>query len=236
MSRALYMARDYAQRRVAFGKVLADHPLHARTLDGLEVELHGALSMAMEVASLLGRMENGVATTEELRVLRGLIPLAKLTLGKQAVAVASEALECFGGAGYIEDTGLPRLLRDAQVLSIWEGTTNVLSLDLLRAEGSKGSFSAVLADLTRRSALLDETLPESVRGAISQALGRVSDRATSLVQAGDRLGLEANARDLALTTGYCAQAVFLGEAAAVDAPTRARFERFTRTRLMAPLA
>lgn len=234
MARALYLARDYAQRRVAFGKVLADHPLHAHTLDGLEAELHGALAMAMEVAVLLGRMEQGVATTEELRVLRGLIPLAKLTLGKQAVAFASEALECFGGAGYIEDTGLPRLLRDAQVLSIWEGTTNVLSLDLLRAEGREGAFSAVLGELTRRVRLLD-VVPE-LRDAISSALERVGRRAAQATQAGDRNGLEASARDLALTTGFCAQAVFLGEAAAADPGSAARFERFTRTRLMAPLA
>ncbi len=57
----------------------------------------------------------------------------KLTTAKQAVAVASEVLESFGGAGYVEDTGLPVLLRDSQVLPIWEGTTNVLALDTLRA-------------------------------------------------------------------------------------------------------
>ena len=57
----------------------------------------------------------------------------KLTTGKQSVMVASEVLESFGGAGYVEDTGLPVLLRDSQVLPIWEGTTNVLALDTLRA-------------------------------------------------------------------------------------------------------
>ena len=65
--------------------------------------------------------------------LRLVAPLAKLTTGKLAVASASEYLECFGGAGYVEDTGIPRLLRDAQVLPIWEGTTNVLAVDVLRA-------------------------------------------------------------------------------------------------------
>jgi hypothetical protein len=63
----------------------------------------------------------------------------KLTTGKQAVTVLSEVIEAFGGAGYVEDTGLPQLLRDAQVLPIWEGTTNVLSLDTLRALGSPTS-------------------------------------------------------------------------------------------------
>src|SRR2546423_15397630 len=72
----------------------------------------------------------------ETLLLRLLTPVMKLTTGKQAVMVASEVLEAFGGAGYVEDTGLPQLLRDAQVLPIWEGTTNVLSLDTLHALGS----------------------------------------------------------------------------------------------------
>lgn len=62
-------------------------------------------------------------------------PIAKLLTAKQAVAVVSECIEAFGGAGYVEDTGLPVLLRDTQVLPIWEGATNVLALDaLLRCE------------------------------------------------------------------------------------------------------
>ena len=67
----------------------------------------------------------------------------KLTTGKQAVLVLSEVVEAFGGAGYVEDTGLPQLLRDSQVLPIWEGTTNVLSLDTLRALGVGGPKSNV---------------------------------------------------------------------------------------------
>jgi acyl-CoA dehydrogenase len=70
---------------------------------------------------------------DETLLLRLLTPIMKLTTAKQAVLVASEVLEACGGAGYVEDTGLPQLLRDAQVLPIWEGTTNVLSLDALRA-------------------------------------------------------------------------------------------------------
>ena len=68
---------------------------------------------------------------------------------RQAVQAASEAIECFGGAGYMEDTGLARLLRDAQVLPIWEGTTNVLSLDVTRLLGKSGTVEAFAAELTR---------------------------------------------------------------------------------------
>jgi hypothetical protein len=65
-------------------------------------------------------------------VLRLLTPLAKIYVAKQAMYVISECIECVGGVGYTEQTGLPQLLRDAQVTTVWEGTTNVLSLDVWR--------------------------------------------------------------------------------------------------------
>ncbi|XP_073410163.1 acyl-CoA dehydrogenase family member 11-like isoform X2 [Dendrobates tinctorius] len=105
-------------------------------LDGvkaLRVQARGAFLLLMEVARLLGLEETNMATVQDQNVLRLLTPIAKLYTGKQAVAVISEGLECFGGQGYMEDTGLPTLLRDAQVLTIWEGTTNILSLDVLRS-------------------------------------------------------------------------------------------------------
>jgi alkylation response protein AidB-like acyl-CoA dehydrogenase len=80
---------------------------------------------------------------DETLLLRVLTPVMKLTTGKQAVLVLSEVVEAFGGAGYVEDTGLPQLLRDSQVLPIWEGTTNVLSLDTLRALGVGGPTANV---------------------------------------------------------------------------------------------
>src|SRR5581483_10098906 len=96
--------------------------------------------------ALLGRVEvDGDAdAAAELRIVA---PLAKLTTGRLAVSSASEYLECFGGAGYMEDTGVPRLLRDAQVLPIWEGTTNVLSLDVPRAIARDQAHRPLLARL-----------------------------------------------------------------------------------------
>lgn len=132
MRRVVQLARDYATRRTAFGKLLKDHPLHMQTLARMEVETRGAFLLVMDVCRLLGREETGIATQLDTHLLRLLTPVVKLYTGKQAVAVVSEGLESFGGQGYIEDTGLPGLFRDAQVLSIWEGTTNVLSLDVLR--------------------------------------------------------------------------------------------------------
>ena len=89
--------------------------------------------LTFRLAQLLGRVETAEATDDERALVRLLTPIGKLLTARQAVEVTSESLEAHGGAGYIEDTGLPQLLRDAQVLTIWEGTTNVLALDLYRA-------------------------------------------------------------------------------------------------------
>ena len=139
MRRAVALARDYARRRIAFGTPLAQKPLHLDTLAQMQAELEAAFHLTFFLVQLIGRDETGEAGDQERELLRLLTPIVKLTTAKQSVAVCSEALECFGGAGYVEDTGLPALLRDAQVFSIWEGTTNVLSLDALRVAGSGGA-------------------------------------------------------------------------------------------------
>ncbi|KAM4051391.1 acyl-CoA dehydrogenase family member 11-like [Anomaloglossus baeobatrachus] len=133
MRRIINLAREYASKRFVFGNLIKDHPLHTQTLARMEVQARGAFLLSMEVVRLLGLEETNMATEQDLHVLRLLTPIAKLYTGKQAIAVISEGLECFGGQGYMEDTGLPALLRDAQVLTIWEGTTNILSLDVLRS-------------------------------------------------------------------------------------------------------
>ena len=235
MARATFLAMDYARRRHSFGKTLDEHPLHRRTLADMQAESAGALALCMEVADLLGRHEEDSLSTEETARLRGLIPIAKLTLGKQVVSVCSEALECFGGAGYIEDTGLPRLLRDAQVLPIWEGTTNVLSLDVLRAEAKSKSLGLLLADLSTRAKKLNDISPSDETQIVSQTVARLEGFLQDALQRSDDAHLERNARRIALTTGYIAEAICLGEASIfagdADAGARERFENLVRARL-----
>jgi alkylation response protein AidB-like acyl-CoA dehydrogenase len=108
-------------RRSAFGARLADKALHVQTLAELEAEYQAAFLLTFRLLELLGKVEAQEATDWERRLVRALQPIAKLLTGKQAVAHASEVLEAFGGAGYIEDTGLPVLLRDAQVLPSGRG-------------------------------------------------------------------------------------------------------------------
>ncbi|WP_131794991.1 acyl-CoA dehydrogenase family protein [Fluoribacter gormanii] len=150
MRRALALARDYATKRVAFGHTLSKHVLHLETLANMQVEFTAAFHLVFHAVELLGKDELNEATEMERAVLRLLTPLIKLYTAKQAIALISEALEAFGGAGYIEDTGLPQLLRNAQVLSIWEGTTNILSLDALRAIHKENAAVLFLEDMQKR--------------------------------------------------------------------------------------
>ncbi|MFA6230135.1 MAG: acyl-CoA dehydrogenase family protein [Rhodanobacter sp.] len=207
MARAISLARDYATRRQAFGRRIIEQPLHAQTLADMQAEFEGAFALAFEVAHLLGRAEHGVAAPHEAALLRLLTPLAKLWTGKLAVQICSEALECFGGAGYIEDTGLPQLLRDAQVYAIWEGTTNVLSLDSLRALAGD-SLGALR---TACASWLDGNDDMHAASAIRQTLDAAA-RWLDL-HAAARDTLEAGARGLAFTLARCAAAALLARQA-----------------------
>ena len=126
--------------------MLDELPLHVDTLAGLEAETRGAFLLAFELVELMGRQEAGELERRAARAAAPVTPIAKLLTAKQAVAVVSECIEAFGGAGYVEDTGLPALLRDTQVLPIWEGTTNVLALDALL----RGELSAALPAVQAR--------------------------------------------------------------------------------------
>jgi alkylation response protein AidB-like acyl-CoA dehydrogenase len=200
MRRGLALANDYAGKRVAFGAPLSEKPLHDDTLAGLQAESEAAFHLAFYVAELTGRSETREISADEALLLRLLTPVMKLTTGKQAVMVASEVLECFGGAGYVEDTGLPVLLRDSQVLPIWEGTTNVLALDTLRALDSGDILRPLQLEVTRwLETARDPDLADAVRVARTSLDHAISwfDHAKSLGQP----ALEAGARRFALTLG-----------------------------------
>lgn len=208
MRRGLALARDYASKRIAFGAPLAEKPLHIDTLADLQAEFEGAFQLTFYVVELLGKGEHGELSEQQAAVLRLLTPIMKLTTAKQVVANTSEILECFGGAGYVEDTGIPSLLRDAQVLSIWEGTTNVLALDALRAIAKGDSLPALLKELAEiRGAIADETL-----GALAdQAVAAATHAATWLKEnyTADPAALEAGARRFAMTLGRAAELALL---------------------------
>ena len=208
MRRGLALAFDYAQKRVAFGALLSEKPLHVDTLAGLEAEAEAAFHLAFYVAELTGRSETREISDDDALLLRLLTPVMKLTTGKQVVAVASEVLESFGGAGYVEDTGLPVLLRDSQVLPIWEGTTNVLALDTLRALRASESLTQFELMVMRCvENVRDPYLTDAVR-IVKTSL----DHATSWLTEAERRGqptLEAGARRFSLTLGRLAELALL---------------------------
>lgn len=133
MRRIIALVRDYSFRRKAFGSCIINYPLHQKTLSDLELEFRGCLIFLIYTVTLLDKAEKQSETTLENALLRVFIPVLKLYTGKAVVRVVSEGIECIGGVGYMENSHIPGLLRDAQVFSIWEGTTNVLSLDFSRA-------------------------------------------------------------------------------------------------------
>ncbi len=208
----LGLAEDYAARRVAFGATLAEQPLHRATLDDVDAESAGAFLLAFLLVELLGRDEGGELDAVEATLLRLLTPIAKATTGKQGAAGASELIEAFGGAGYVEDTGIPVLLRDSQVLPIWEGTTNVLALDLLlRADLDQG-----LAALRQRAARAGDTAADGeLRAAAAASLAAV-DRATNWHRdTRDPARRQRGARQFALTLGRALELALLVEHAAL---------------------
>lgn len=216
MRRGLALAEDYARRRTAFGAPLIQQPLHADTLAGLRAEWMGALHLTFRVAELLGAQEAGELDDAGRALLRVLTPVAKLTTARQSVAVASEVVEAFGGAGYVEDTGIPTILRDAQVLSIWEGTTNVLSLDTLRALESAGGIRVVRGEVERCAAQVRDPALVPVARAASHAVARAEAWLEDASRAG-REAAEAGARRFALTLGRALEAALLASHAQGEA-------------------
>jgi alkylation response protein AidB-like acyl-CoA dehydrogenase len=208
MRRGLALARSFASRREAFGQLLSRQPLHLDTLAALEAETWGAFLMTFLLVELNGRQERGEIDDEQRALLRLVTPLTKLVTGKQGVAVLSEVLESFGGAGYVEDTGLPQLLRDAQVLPIWEGTTNVLSLDaLLRSD-----LNAGLAALMGRASSCVRGITEPRLVAAGRKATAALERAALWLESGqERELLQAGARRLALTLARSLQLALLCE-------------------------
>ena len=141
MRRAVTEARFVADRRVAFGARLADMPLMQRQLAKLSLPCEQARSMMFQTAEALRRADAGEPGAYAL--LRVLTPLLKFRACRDARRVTGDAMEVRGGCGYIEEWPDARLLRDAHLGSIWEGTSNVVALDVVRADRREGAFDAL---------------------------------------------------------------------------------------------
>ncbi len=162
MRQALTQALHHARHRVAFGRPLAQQPLMMSVLADLALESEAALLLVLRLAHALDRGE----TT----LLRVLTPVAKFWICKRALEFSGECMEILGGNGYVEDGPLARLYREAPVNSIWEGSGNVMCLDLLRSMQQAGSaLQGVLAWL--QSGVREDARLKPLFDALQLALG-----------------------------------------------------------------
>ncbi|PFA67069.1 isovaleryl-CoA dehydrogenase [Bacillus sp. AFS015802] len=160
MRRAYLEARNYALHRTAFGQALAHYPMIKETLTRMAAKQEVETSAVFHLVQLFDRVvSDDIPTTEEESVLnRLLIAILKKESAEQAIHFSHEAIEMHGGNGYIEDFILPRLLRDAQVLTVWEGTANILGLEILRLMNKHQAHEYFLAQVKEELSRLPEGL------------------------------------------------------------------------------
>ncbi|KAJ7100843.1 acyl-CoA dehydrogenase NM domain-like protein [Mycena belliarum] len=141
LMRCLSLARAYAGvRTVDGGKLLADIPAHMEGLARVSVLYRALAHLLFGTVALLGRTECGVASAGDEGRLRLLTPAVKAFAAMRAVPAMEECMAALGGQGYMEETGIARLIRDGLVEKIWEGTVEVLAHDLIRASRAKGAI------------------------------------------------------------------------------------------------
>ncbi len=163
MRRSLSEAVHYARHRKAFGRLLSDQPLMRNVLADLVVESEAATILMMRLARGYDR--------QEAPFRRLATAVSKFWICKRAPPFVAEALECLGGNGYVEESVLPRIYREAPLNSIWEGSGNVMCLDVLRAVAKEPeSLEAVLEEI-RLGAAVDRRLDAFVAG-LKQRLAR----------------------------------------------------------------
>lgn len=175
MRQSVAQATHHAAYRSAFGGKLIDKPLMRNVLADLALESEAATTLAMRLAAAYDS-----DSEQDRAFLRLAVPAAKYWVTKRCTPVAAEALECLGGNGYVEESGMPRLLRESPLNSIWEGSGNVQALDVLRA-------------LQREPQALNAFLTEigQARGADHRLDGAIKDLLTELADLG---GMEGRAR------------------------------------------
>ncbi|MBX3724818.1 MAG: acyl-CoA dehydrogenase family protein [Xanthomonadales bacterium] len=195
MRQALFQALHHVSHRRAFGRLLREQPLMAAVLADLALESEAAMSLALRTARAI---DASAGDAGEAALARVLTPLGKFWICRRAPAVVNEAMECLGGIGYVEESPLARLYREAPLNSIWEGCGNIQCLDLLRATRDQGTLAA-----------LDNLLaPLCDSDAIARARWRTCRAA---LEATPDDALEASARRLAANVAQLVQAGVLRE-------------------------
>jgi alkylation response protein AidB-like acyl-CoA dehydrogenase len=216
MRRMINEVLAFSDARTAFGGTVSGYASVRAQLVEKTVQQEAALRLTFEAIRLLDATEAGTASDRDALTLRVLTPMAKYFTARESVDVASWACEGFGGIGYIEEWPTARFLRDAQVLTIWEGTTNILVLDVLRSFAKEGTGPALLATLGSRLAPDVPAALAPYRQAIAREVADLEQHLLALAKLAD-------ADKPVHAKGWCDravrlyQAVLLLEQAALDA-------------------
>jgi alkylation response protein AidB-like acyl-CoA dehydrogenase len=235
MRRCVNEALTVARHRSAFDRTIIDFPLLRRQLVKLIVPAEQALSMAFAAADAMGRTQAGGAqagSADAEAELRILTPLLKLRACRDNVPVATGAMEVRGGNGYIEDWVNARLVRDAQVGLLWEGTSNINALDVITRAVGRAQGHRALQALLRRRLGNASLIPDTFRHRLESAL----DRAVTLAEQVAASRAEPQARRAAAALYDAASAVLLaweGAQPGADA-RRALVARFVLTHRLSP--
>lgn len=208
MRRGLALARDFGQNREAFGTPIMEKPLHYDTMASLQATFEGAFHLTFRLVELMGKQETGQLSEHERHLFYTLTPLVKLVTAKQATSVLGEVMEAFGGGGYVEDTGIPTLLRNAYALPLWEGTTNIMALSTLQKLRRDGRFEALQTELARcEEAVETPALEHAVQTAQEAFQNAMSWLKEALDESQD--AVEAGARRFTLTVGHALELALL---------------------------
>ena len=140
---AVVQAINYANQRMAFGKHLAEQPLMRNVLADMALESEAATQLMMRLTDAFARGDGSLLARAYQRIVT---PAAKFWIAKRGIELAAEALEVFGGNGYVEDGPMGRLYREMPVISIWEGSGNIMALDMLRAIAREPDALPALVD------------------------------------------------------------------------------------------
>jgi putative acyl-CoA dehydrogenase len=205
---ACVTAAHHARHRRAFGAALIDQPAMAAVIADLTLESEAATVLAMRLAGAADRAARGDAA--EAALLRIALPAAKYWICKRTPMIAAEALECLGGNGYVEESEMPRLLRDSPLNSIWEGSGNVTALDVLRALARSPDSTDALFDEIGRAAGDAVVVRESAAALHAQVKEATADPVAAQRQARQLAGLITRTLQAALLTRH-------GPAAIADA-------------------
>jgi hypothetical protein len=231
MRRAMHDAMAVARGRVAFGRRIIELPLARRQLLKLLLPLEQALSMCFATADALDRADPGADghAKDAAALVRILTPVLKLRATRDARRVCGDAMEMRGGTGYVEEFATPRLVRDAHLGSIWEGTTNIVALDAIgRAVGRHGAESALAGAMHAR---LDDAvkLPDAYRARLHDLVDRAIAFARGV--AGDA-ARESDARRATSALYHLASAVVLAWEGAAIHEARGDARRLVLSRLV----